>query len=107
MGINFDNFWILGSVRIRASAPDPFAGLRGRAYIAARKLDQRRIERFDAKSTAETKSEFRKNLMNAVNRYPAVRIGGNTYWLASGSLDFLPNPARRYYLLPELTAEEE
>lgn len=27
-----------GAVRIRASAPDPLSGLRGHAYIAARKL---------------------------------------------------------------------
>jgi len=34
-----DDQWIAGPVRVRASAADPFAGLRGHDYIAARKLN--------------------------------------------------------------------
>jgi hypothetical protein len=65
--IDYDDFWTVGVVRTRAKAFDPYAGLRGRAYIQARKLDQNRVKRIDAKATATAKSESGKNLINALN----------------------------------------
>lgn len=48
MPIDYDQLWIPGAVRIRASAPDPYAGLTGHAYIKARGLGAAPIERIDA-----------------------------------------------------------
>jgi hypothetical protein len=108
MGINFDDFWTLGSVRTRAKAPDPFAGLRGRAYIAARKLDKKPLEKIESQADAEAKSEARENLIKAINQRPAIAVGGQIFLLASGSTDWLPGKGdRRWFLLPELTMEEQ
>lgn len=62
-----DLYWHAGATRIRANAPDPFAGLRGRAYIAARQLDRKPLERLDSKATAEAKIQSRENLIKAIN----------------------------------------
>lgn len=35
-----NHMWTTGEVRVRASAPDLYAGLRGHAYIAVRGLNQ-------------------------------------------------------------------
>ena len=42
-----DDDWTVGWVRVRASTLDPFEGLRGHAYIAARGLNKP-VERLDA-----------------------------------------------------------
>ena len=108
MGVNFDDFWIVGSVRVRAKAPDPFAGLRGRAYITARKLGQMPLKKIESPADAEAKGESRANLVKAINQRPAVAVGGQIFCLASGSTDWLPgHGARRWLPLPELTVEEQ
>ena len=43
--IEADN-WTVGPARVRASSPDPYAGLRGHAYIAARGLNKP-VQRLD------------------------------------------------------------
>lgn len=48
MAIDYDELWIPGAVRIRASAPDPYAGLKGRDYIKARGLGVGHVQRIDA-----------------------------------------------------------
>jgi hypothetical protein len=48
MPIDYDQLWIPGAVRIRASAPDPYAGLTGHAYIKARGLGVGHVQRLDA-----------------------------------------------------------
>jgi hypothetical protein len=108
MGVNFNDFWILGSVRVRAKAPDPFAGLRGRAYITARKLGQMPLKKIESPADAEAKRESRENLVKAINQRPATAVGGQIFWLASGSVDWLPEKSdRRWFPLPELTMEEK
>ena len=83
--VNFDDFWQVGPVRTRAKALDPFAGLRGRAYIAARMLGQNPIERLDAKATAEAKDQSRKNLIKAINAQPLNAAVKGKVVFASGS----------------------
>ena len=85
MTVNFDDFWQLGPVRTRAKALDPFAGLRGRAYIAARMLGQNPVERLDSKATAEAKEQSRKNLIKAINARPLDASVKSEVVLASGS----------------------
>jgi rRNA processing protein Krr1/Pno1 len=48
MPVDYDQLWVPGSVRIRASAPDPYAGLKGRDYIKARGLGVGHVQRLDA-----------------------------------------------------------
>jgi len=103
MGINFDDFWIVGSVRIRASAPDPYAGLRGRAYIAARKLDQRPLEKIESQAAADAKAESAKNLIKAINQRPALAGRGVTRFVhLTGSKEFLTDSCdRRFFVIEQ------
>lgn len=89
MAIDLGLFSCAGQMRIRAKALDPYAGLRGRAYIVARQLDQNPLERLDAKATAEAKSESRKNLMNAINQRPLAADANSNVAFASGEMDAL------------------
>ena len=100
MAVNFDDFWQLGAVRTRAKALDPFAGLRGRAYIAARGLGQTSVERIDSKATAEAKDQARQNLINAINQRPLDASVKSKFMFTSGSKDFLnSNDDRRFWVV--------
>lgn len=65
--------WRAGAVRTRVSAPDPFAGLRGHAYLAARGLSpqsiRQRTESFDLCTCERCRQE---RLLPAVQRICAA-----------------------------------
>lgn len=60
-----DHYSCAGKIRLRAKALDPFAGLRGRAYLQARSLDTAPPKHLEAE--AQIKSESRENLIKAIN----------------------------------------
>lgn len=95
--INHDEFWRTGAVRIRANAPDPFAGLRGRAYISARRLDKPVGKLQDSKAEAALR-EAEKNLIKAINEPTADAAGAKIYYLESRSVNPIPSrPGLRFY----------
>jgi hypothetical protein len=104
-----DPCWSPGAVRIRAKAFDPFAGLRGRAYIAARQLDQNRVKRLDSKATAEAQSISRKKQEKALaGPAPTQPRHLNFVFIPSGSIEqaigLPPNEEdhkeRRFWVVP-------
>lgn len=101
-----DLFSFPGPVRIRASAPDPFAGLRGRAYIAARKLDKP-VARIDDPAAANAKNESRENLISAINQRSAPASRTPKFVLASGSMEFLNESGDRRFWAVHLPSTEE
>lgn len=85
LGTNFDQFWTTGRVRIRAKVADPFAGLRGHDYIAARQLGCLPLNRLFTREAAEGRIETEKNLADAINRFAKAKTGRTTFVFASGS----------------------
>lgn len=93
MSIDYDQFWILGVVRIRASKPDPYAGLRGHDYIKARGLGATPIQRLDAFD----KTAIVKRLDTEQQAAKAIDVAANlmTNWgLAQ------PVKPRRFFVVP-------
>jgi hypothetical protein len=97
MTVNFDDFWQVGPVRTRAKALDPFAGLRGRAYIEARMLGRNQVERLDAKATAEAKDQSRENLVKAINQRPLDASVKSKIVFASGEKEYIKGPQNRRF----------
>jgi len=96
---NIDYAWAIGRISTRANAPDPFAGLRGRAYISARKLDQCEIRKIKDARVEAALREGQEALIEAINQ-PARADRKNVFLLPSA-----PKEERRCYPLPELTLE--
>ncbi len=60
--------WVAGTVRIRARAIDPYQGLTGHGYIAARNL-RRPVQRVDAAMIAAQSEQAIHNILNAFEQW--------------------------------------
>lgn len=97
-----------GKVRIRANAPDPFAGLRGRAYIAARKLNTPLTRPVDP-IAAQIQADARENLIQSLSQRETPFPGKPKFVLCgvSGSMDFLSECGDRRFWPVHLPLTEE
>jgi len=95
-----DDQWIVGAVRVRAAAADPFAGLRGHAYIAARGLNAS-VPRLDPQRDAREAA-----VLNVLTQRGAIApapfqmadLSGNNYAFASGSAAWNEPGNRRFWV---------
>jgi hypothetical protein len=100
-----DDALFTGFMRVRVSAPDPLSGLRGSAYIAARKLGQWQRETIKAQEAAEADAEAEQQRIKSINQRPASAGQGRTNIVfMTGSADPLPgvNGNRRFMVVSSL-----
>lgn len=96
-----DAQWSVGPVRVRASAVDPFNGLRGHAYVAARNLNKP-VARLDL-----DKPEREAAALNMLTRRGAIApapfektdLDGRNFVFVSGDSHWNDHGNRRFWLV--------
>jgi hypothetical protein len=96
-----DAQWSVGSVRVRASAADPFDGLRGHAYIAARNLNKPVVSLGLDKATREAAA------LNVLTQRGAIAPASPktadpaapNYVFMSGDAHWGPHDNRRFWVV--------